>query len=469
MLLFQAAYSQNTFHKFYGKNSFDEGMSVCITNVGDYVVTGGINASSVHTGGDVYVVRTNGSGDTLWTRTIIMGDEGIGRCVRQTYDGGFVITGGFHNNHNTSSVFLIKLNENGEVLWSKILFEEVGAWSFCVEQTLDTGFVITGGYLKYQVADQVNTQMILIKTDRLGDVIWMKEYGGPQEEQARSVAQTIDGGYAIFGYTGSYGGGDEFYLVRTNREGDSLWSKWYGTYNWDYWEYGLELNQTLDTGFIMVGTSYYQDISANIFLVKTDKYGDTLWTRLFDEFPGASGSSVQQTSDLGYIIGGWSKVGSKHWSLLLLKLDQTGDILWHRSFEDDESRGYAVRQTEDDGYIITGKQEITESNWDVVLIRTDAEGLVSSDEHIMPEGVTLSVYPNPFTTSITFRYTLEKPEDVVISIHSLQGQMLMGIHERQEKGEQEVEWYAEGLPPGIYFYRLQAGNQQATGKMVVLR
>lgn len=465
LIVFQTIYGQNTFHKLYGGELSDEGNSVCITNEGDYVVTGTINSHDIspsNYGGNVFILRANESGDILWTREIQMGIKAVGRCVRQTYDGGFIITGYLKSGYNNFSIFLIKLDGNGEVLWSKILFEEEQAWSECIEQTSDTGFILAG---KHYIDNDVygDAQMILIKTDNNGNVSWIKEFGGNGEEGSDCLVQTMDDGYAIFGYTRSFGNDYDFFLVKTNNEGDSLWSNWYGT--WDF-EFGHELHQTLDSGFIMVGTSYYMTTRANIYAVRTDKHGDALWTRMFDEFPGSMGSSVQQISDSGYIIGGWSKVGSQHWSLLLLKLDISGDIMWYRSFENDESRGNSVRQTEDGGYIITGSQEITNPNWDVVLIKTDADGLIYIREENIPQRISIEAYPNPFSTSTTFAYILQRPVDVKLTVHNVQGQLLFEMQERQGEGEQKVEWREEEIPSGIYFYRIQAGDRSGAGKII---
>jgi hypothetical protein len=391
-----------------------------------------------------------------------MGIKAAGRCIRQTLDGGFIVTGSFENESNNTSIFLIQLDGNGEVLWSKILFEDENAWSSCIEQTSDSGFIIAASNYVYNGVSG-DSQMLLIKTDILGNVSWVKEFGGNGEEGADGLVQTMDGGYAIFGYTRSFGSDYDFFLVKTNNEGDSLWSKWYGT--WD-WEFGHELYQTQDSGFIMVGTSYYMTTRANIYAVRTDKHGDTLWTRMFEEFPGSSGSSVQQTSDAGFIIGGYSKVGSQQWSLLLLKLDIAGDIMWYRSFEDDESRGHSVRQTEDGGYIITGRQEIADPNWDVVLIKTDNNGLIQIKEENPLQKISIETYPNPFNTSTTFAYMLDRPADVKLTVHNMKGQLLFEMQERQTEGEQKVEWCEEELPAGIYFYRIQAGEMSGAGMVI---
>jgi hypothetical protein len=207
---------------------------------------------------------------------------------------------------------------------------------------------------------------------------WIRTYGGATEDKAASVQQTSDGGLVIAGYTGSYGSEKWFdvYLVKINATGDTLWTR---TYGGSRAEEASSIQQTRDGGYIMLGYTYTYGPGApgdfaNFYFIKTDSLGDTLWTRAY----GGSeeddrGLSVAQTSDGGYIAVGWTECFDADWvDLYIIKTDAQGDTLWTRTYGgEDYDEGYSVRQTADGGYIIAGRGGSSSGAW---LIKTDAKG-----------------------------------------------------------------------------------------------
>jgi uncharacterized repeat protein (TIGR01451 family) len=185
-------------------------------------------------------------------------------------------------------------------------------------------------------------------TTSFGQQTWERVYGGAQNEAGYAVQQTTDGGYAIGGVTNSEGGGsDDMYLVKTDANGDTLWTKTYGDANDEVIN---SLQQTTDGGYILAGLKRLLSgvIVDRIFLVKTDVNGDTLWTKSYGDFGGYNNAySVQQTVDGGYIV-------LSDTDMYLLKLDSNGDTLWTNTYGSLGSEGRVVRQTTDGGYIIGG-------------------------------------------------------------------------------------------------------------------
>lgn len=81
----------------------------------------------------------------------------------------------------------------------------------------------------------------------------------------------------------------------------------------------------------------------------------------------------------------------------------------------------------------------------------------------------VKLFPNPFITSTTIKYQLDHPSEVTISIFNSFGEQVELIRQKQSQGKQQVVWNAEGLPSGIYFFTLKAGEQVASGKLVLMR
>ncbi len=190
-----------------------------------------------------------------------------------------------------------------------------------------------------------------------------------------SVQQTTDGGYIIAGYTYSSGSaGSEVYLIKTDASGHEEWRQTYGgTIDDDY--YGYSVQQTTDGGYIIVGkTSDYWGEWSYIYLVKADASGNEEWSRTYGNgsYEYDYGSSVQQTTDGGYIIAGetWP---SGNGDVYLIKTDASGHEEWSQTYGGTSTdHGYSVQQTTDGGYIIAGN-----SGGDVYLIKTDAEAVIA--------------------------------------------------------------------------------------------
>ena len=139
-------------------------------------------------------------------------------------------------------------------------------------------------------------------------VAWDRTFGGSDEDAARSVQQTSDGGYILAGHTFSYGaGGKDAWLIKTDSEGLKLWDRTFGGALWDE---VFSVQQTSDGGYILAGeTKPYGAGEGDVWLIKTDSEGLKLWDRTFGGADCDGAHSVQQTSDGGYILAGFTRYG----------------------------------------------------------------------------------------------------------------------------------------------------------------
>ena len=238
--------------------------------------------------GGVYLVKTDSAGNMLWNKTYggVSGDS-----VVQTFDGGFAIAGmTLPLGGNGNDVYLVKTDSAGNMLWNKTYGGTGTDQGYSVVQTLDGGFAIAG----YTVPLSGNNGGVyLVKTDSAGNMLWNKTYGGGQ---GRSVVQTLDGGFAI---TGNSDGGP--YLVKTDSAGNMLWNKTYGGTEPGG---GFSVLQTLDGGFAIAGT-YFSGLphaSYGEYLVKTDSAGNMQWNKTYERPSSTFGGSVVQTLDGGFAI-----------------------------------------------------------------------------------------------------------------------------------------------------------------------
>ena len=356
--------------KTFGGSENDIGYSVQQTDDGGYIITGYTRPFS-ESSCDVYLIKTNSVGDTLWTRTFGGQYEDIGYSVQQTNDGGYIVAGyifwsGSQHNH----IYLIKTDSLGDTLWTRTFGESGNNRGYSVQQTNDGGYIITGSTTSHGAG---SNDVYLIKTDSLGDTLWTRTFGGNNGDYGYSVQQTTDDGYIVAGYTYPYEQGEtDIFLIKTDSLGDTLWTRIFGGNNGDY---GYSVQQTTDDGYIVAGVTYsYGVIHNDVYLAKTDSLGNTLWTKTFAETMFDYGHSVQQTDDGGYIVAGYTyPYGPGEADIYLVKTDSLGNRLWTRTFGgNDDDRGYSVQQTDDGGYIVTGRTgPYVEGDYDVYLIKIE--------------------------------------------------------------------------------------------------
>jgi hypothetical protein len=238
--------------------------------------------------------------------------NGYHMCIQETSDGGFIVSGEVDITPSDWDVFLMKTDSEGNVIWQKIhRFGEYGDNAYAVRETLDGGYILTGRLeTDYNIAD-----FHAIKTDSNGDVEWHKSYGGPGWDQSNSndILLANDGGYYFLAETRSFGAGNlDIWLIKTDANGNMEWNKTFGRNKLDLCG-GMDF--TDDGGIIIAGTidlNSFTKPKAEGILIKTDLNGNLEWQQIFGHEKEDAFQGVCSTSDGGYIVAGHTDSTDTH-------------------------------------------------------------------------------------------------------------------------------------------------------------
>ncbi|OFX31374.1 MAG: hypothetical protein A2X08_10735 [Bacteroidetes bacterium GWA2_32_17] len=310
------------FDKTYGGTGCENGRSAKQAPDGGFIMIGSTNSYGSGQN-DIYLVKTDENGNELWSQTYGgPGNEAIGWAMKHniilTTDGGFAIAG-----HTTSygegswDMWLIKTDDSGNVQWTKTYGGPSSETSNIVKQTSDSGYIIVGstwGFGSYY------NDVFLVRTDSVGNLIWQNHYPVQAYEEGSAVVETSDGGYLVTGV--SYNPQTAF-LLKVDAAGNQEWLNKFMP-GW-----GFSIEPTSDGGYIICGVT-----GSESMLVKLDSNGIILWTKIIDG-PGANNAySIQQLSDGGYIVAGETNGFGNNWDFYLFRTDEFGDTLWTKVFED---------------------------------------------------------------------------------------------------------------------------------------
>lgn len=423
---------------------------------------------------DIWLLKTDSLGDTLWTK-IYGGDQyDQAGSVQQTDDGGYIITGGTSSFGSSIDLWLLRTDSLGDTLWSKTYGDTGNDYGHSLQITDDGNYIITG----WKSINYTAVDVWLLKVDTLGDTIWTKCYGDSLQDEGWDVKQTADGGYIITGYTFNNTTFTDLWLLKTDSLGDTLWTKRYGGSAFDD---GCSVQETSDGGFIITGrTSSFGAGNTDVWLLKTDAYGDTLWTRTYGNADHDRGHSVRIMPDSGYVIFGDTKsYGAGNYDFWLIRTDINGYTLWDWTYGGTESEyGWRCRLTSDMGFVLLGGTYSSGAGaQDLLLVRLDSEP-VGIDEYMTSEidEDRVEIFPNPFKKRINIRLNIScNNSQTRAAIYNVLGQKIKDLHVMYGTlGASEYTWdghddYGNRTPNGIYFLNIFTTDTVITKEIILLR
>lgn len=331
------------------------------------------------------VCAVSESPTTKWTETYGSGDGEWAYSLIQTADRGYAIAGAAatyswpERGYINYTFLLIKTDEEGKMQWNKTYGneDEHDELAYSIVQTEDEGYVIAGVKLYSSVVDgeyRVRGDFWLVKTDSEGVMQWNRTYGGAENEQLNQVILTSDGGYALIGYREAsvFPYYADAWLVKTDADGNMQWNRTYGDEDFDWGSCVLET----DEGYAICGWTYSFG-SGDFWLIKTDLLGNVRWNRTYGGQEQEWANCVVKSKDGGYLLAGRTEsFGAGGGDAWLVKTDSSGNMQWNKTYGDaDREYVQSVVQTRDGGYVFVGSiNSVTSGDADAWVTKTDSTG-----------------------------------------------------------------------------------------------
>jgi len=368
--------------KTYGGRWWEEAWSIEATPDGGCIVAGW--TYSFGTGeADFWVLKLRADGSVEWENAYGGPIWEWADLVSLTDDGGYLVTGEATSfGRGGGDMWALKLDASGEVQWQETFGGHVDDLAVSLLQTSDGGYVLAGETKSFGAGDW---DAWVLKLDATASVVWEKTYGGTgwDSSSADPIEQTTDGGYILTGRTTSFGaGGFDIWVLKLDASGAIQWQKSYGGHDDDE---AHSIRQTTDGGYAVAGfTRSFGAGKSDVWVLKLDGTGAVEWQATVGGPEEEECWSVLATSDGGWVVtGSTSSFGSGSSDLWVLKFAADGVVEWQRVYGGTRwDGGVAVRLAADGGYYVTGGTEsFGADNENFWVLKLDADGLIPGCAH----------------------------------------------------------------------------------------
>ena len=462
--------------------------------------------------------------DSLWSRAYGGFDRDVCAALLPVDDGGYLLAGSTVSfGLGMFDMWLLRIDSLGDSVSSHTYGGTNSDGCNAVVAAADGGFLLAGYTDSYGSG---NKDFWLVKTDDNGDSLWSRTYGGTYFDFCYDIQPAVDGGYILAGRTSSFGAGNsEFWMVRVNDDGDSLWSRTFGT---PYSDECLAVCCTPDGGFALAGSvSAAPAGNRDFWLIKTDANGDSLWSRACGGSHYDECYAMVPAADGGFLLGGYTcsfgsaspedphawllKVdsnGDSLWSLIsggnnqefwntikltpagcmtagvsysfgngsadfwLMETDAAGDSLWSRTFGGEQGDYcYDLVPAANGSRLAAGSTASYGSGIDDAWLISVGPGQSSPLVLFVPTSCTLyPIYPNPFNSNATIAFDLVATGCISLRLFTVEGRLVRTVFDGvQPPGHYVLPFDGAALASGTYLCCLTSGPQSFTQKAILIK
>lgn len=346
---------------------------------------------------NIYLIRTRANGDTIWTKVIGSAGSDYGYSIINTTDGGFAIVG-YSNSSGAGGydLLLVRTDSNGDTLFTRYYGGYNDDFGYSIVELFDEGFVLVGSTRSMGYG---GSDLYVVRVNSWGDTVWTKTFGGRQDDCGYSAVFASDGNILIAGYTQSTGHGrEDVYILKIDLNGNQLWAKAFGG---NLPDIGYAITRATDMGYAVAGyTESFGGTDRKGYIIKINESGDSLWARLYGGPDDDILQAIISTGDGGYAaVGRTFNITTSNYDLYFMRIDNRGSVVWEKTYGGSGNDfGYGIDNTLDGAFIITGwTRSFGFGGWNLYLIKTAFYAYVVYD--LQPGWNLLS---SPFTFTALF-------------------------------------------------------------------
>ncbi len=365
--------AQTSYSKTFGGDGFDRGMYISTASDNGYIVCG--YTKSFGDSYDMYVVKTDLNGNRQWHRNYGGTKMEIGWSIIELKNKGYLLHGSTTKDSTNDDIYLLRLDETGNIIWQKTYGNEKYERTTQLLQTSDNNYLLIG----QRTIDSTNIDSYILKIDTTGNLLWEKTFGGPKIERTFYGAEAMNGDFFISGLMLPYKNNKaDILLMRISSNGELRWTKTYGEENVHDIAHSFCLNKNKKTftltGYIESSQTGYHD---GLFM-QFDESGNVLTMQRHHTGEDLRLMHSEETADGGFIAAGFTRkdINENIHDAVLLKFNSKGITEWIKTFgdPDKDDQGYWIINNNDGGFTLTGYTHTYGKNGDLWIIKTDSKG-----------------------------------------------------------------------------------------------
>ena len=443
------------FERSYHDDNEDRIASLVMLPDGGFLAVGSTAANPLGNY-DIVLLRLDSLGNLLWSRRHSTASDQSASKIIPLSDGNFAILGSSENTFGDADLLLMKINPMGDKLWSRTYGGSGRDYAAGIVETADGGFAI-GGALS--IGYWGRRDAYLIRTDSTGALLWDRTYGDSLHDESVYSFIARPGGYVLAGNIDrpNFNGLGGAWMMTTNLQGDSISS---AIFHGPVDAANFQSIKSLPDGNL-VFTGEFRDKTnytwppGDLLLIKTDTLGNALWEKIYGDTLHQIGYDIELTSDGGFAIAGYMGRDPVTWyDMWLVRCDGNGDTLWTQQIGPGNTQvGVDLVICPDGSFVIGGWTHDSSANGtDFYLVKTaDSPGSVGMAEE-MPNEVGVKVYPNPAQD----HFWVDAPADGILELIDGIGRKVMV---REVEAGEAVGVSLLGVSKGLYLVRMRVRVQ----------